>query len=377
MGFKDDERNRQVLRQTQGSLEAAIDILSRLPGAQRPPLTNGIGLTDEQKMLRLNDLGYTDMAECRDALRRTGGNLEVAISLLQNARQSATTAQPSKPAEPLSAFSTTSAFSTSQELAGRAQNSEERQAAKLSGTPMGKLLDVDDASRAVPNVSNPFNMPLQQQQQQQQPQPQPQSSFTTTNPFGQSTPFAMMMSSSSATTTMQQPQLTGMPAASNGMAMFNVQPQQTGLQPHVSPMQPTMTGSSNPFSQMASSPSPLTSTPGTASSSPFQQHQQPQNDRYGLPQRSFTAPSFGTSPFPSSPLQQHHQLQQPQQQQPFQQQQHVQPQQTGMMMMNHGFANAVPAQPTGYQNVFGNMPPAATAASTNPWANGSTGGALF
>lgn len=182
MGFKDEERNRQVLRQTQGSFEATVDILSRMPGAQIPMAT-GPALTDQQKMMRLNDLGFTDVAANRDALRRSGGNLDVAIDILRTSRKASVTVADSL---------TSSSLSTPQEFAGRAQTANERQAHKLPGSQTGTLLDVDDVNTTPTNVSNPFHMSYQLPPQQQQPQ---QSLFaTTSNPFTQTAPVNASMS---------------------------------------------------------------------------------------------------------------------------------------------------------------------------------------
>lgn len=185
MGFNDMDRNRQVLKHTQGNLSSAVDILSRLPGAQKPILS-GQHMSDDQKLMRLNALGYTDMVANRDALRRSGGNFDVALNILENAKK------PPVSDPVMAAFSTNN--SSSSELAGRAQNPDERQAHKLSGGKTGVLLDLDTgSSSSLSNSSNPFHMQTQSQpspfaQQQQQP--------NTTNPFGTT---SLTMSSSATT----------------------------------------------------------------------------------------------------------------------------------------------------------------------------------
>lgn len=189
MGFKDTEMNSQILRQTQGNLQATIEVLSRLSSAQAPLASSAFHLSDEQKLLRLQELGFSDPNANRDALRRSGGNLEVAVDILQAARKTA--AEASKP----SAFTDTT-NTTSQELAGRAQTSAERQAHKLSGGRTGTLVDVDVSSQTTPaaattNISNPFHGSFQQPQQQ----PFVQSG----NPFSQiSNPMSMNTSLSTS-----------------------------------------------------------------------------------------------------------------------------------------------------------------------------------
>lgn len=188
MGFNDIDRNRQVLKHTQGNLSSAVDILSRLPGAQKPILSSQ-HMSDDQKLMRLNALGYTDMVANRDALRRSGGNLDVALNILENAKKPV-----SEPV--MAAFSTNN--SSSSDLAGRAQNTDERQAHKLSGGKTGVLLDLDTgSSSSLSNSSNPFHM---QTQSQPSPFAQQQQQQNTTNPFGASAATTSLTMSSSATT---------------------------------------------------------------------------------------------------------------------------------------------------------------------------------
>ena len=192
MGFKDESRNRQVLKHTQGRLESAVDILSRLPGApQQPKFDTTLHLTDEQKIMRLNDLSFTDIPENREALRRSGGNLEVAIGILQNARKPTPTPPPSssssvqnnvstKP-DPLSAFSTPlSSSDNKDDPAGRVQNVRERQNHTLSGMKTADLLGLLDDNKPMMTGSNPFHQtnPIQQQQAHYT------TTASTTNPFG-------------------------------------------------------------------------------------------------------------------------------------------------------------------------------------------------
>lgn len=190
MGFKDIEKNKYVLQQTQGNLQAAVEILSRLSSAQTPLTSSAFHLSDEQKLVRLQELGFSDPNANRDALRRSGGNLEVAVDILQASRKAAATPVIAE-APKLSAFTDTT-NTTSQELAGRAQTASERQSHKLSGGKVGTLVDIDVSSQttaaasATTNMSNPFHSSFQ-------PQPQQQPFVQQTgNPFSQiSNPMPM------------------------------------------------------------------------------------------------------------------------------------------------------------------------------------------
>ncbi|KAI8332434.1 hypothetical protein BC941DRAFT_402556 [Chlamydoabsidia padenii] len=140
MGFKDDYKNQTVLRQTQGNINAAVDILTRLYQQQQSRDTQH-SLSDDQKLVQLRNMGYTDMAANRDALRRTGGNVDVAVTILKN------NCSPS-----------------------------------VNNGPMGAslLLDVSDSPSMQTN-NNISSFPFQQQHQQQQQQQfnmQPQQQYT-------------------------------------------------------------------------------------------------------------------------------------------------------------------------------------------------------
>ncbi|KAF7725700.1 hypothetical protein EC973_009417 [Apophysomyces ossiformis] len=223
MGFRDDERNLQILRQTQGSVEASVDILSRLPGVQKPVFAAGTGASDEQKISQLCSMGYTDIAENQDVLRRSGGNLEVAISLLKDARNTSNaTSNVSLNFPP-----------SPQQLAGRAQSSEERLSHKLAGTKTGNLLDIEQPNTATRTPSNPFHTSFP-------PQQSPSVYSSAVNPF-------------SVAPAIQQVQ-PSVGFSQNGIGGVSIQPQVTGMQQSVFQqglMQPASTGSSNPFSQMA------------------------------------------------------------------------------------------------------------------------------
>lgn len=138
MGFRDDEKNRRVLTQTNGSIESAIEILSKMPG-QSTGIPQNDQMNDNQKLAKLWSLGYKDENQCRDALRRTGGNVEVAIDLLSKGAKAAAT--PAK--------------------SGNGNVLSQRKSA-------GSLIDVSDNNYS----PQPTNMNPYQIQQQQQPMQQ-------------------------------------------------------------------------------------------------------------------------------------------------------------------------------------------------------------
>ncbi|KAL1921815.1 uncharacterized protein VTP21DRAFT_10457 [Calcarisporiella thermophila] len=86
MGFHDNDRNRRVLNTTSGDLKAAVEILSRLPGAGRPMPLRAHSTSDDEKLSQLWNMGFMDEQKNRDTLRRTGGNVEVAAALLAEER---------------------------------------------------------------------------------------------------------------------------------------------------------------------------------------------------------------------------------------------------------------------------------------------------
>ncbi|RGB27328.1 hypothetical protein C1646_391179 [Rhizophagus diaphanus] len=88
MGFTDHARNREVLNTTNGDLSAATEILCRLPSGSAPSTSSSIvsNISSDDKLTQLWNMGFQDEAKNRDALRRTGGNVEVAAALLLEAR---------------------------------------------------------------------------------------------------------------------------------------------------------------------------------------------------------------------------------------------------------------------------------------------------
>jgi hypothetical protein len=90
MGFTDNARNREVLNTTNGDLSAAIEILCRLPSGSAPstPTRSSTipNISSDDKLTQLWNMGFQDETKNRDALRRTGGNVEVAAALLIEAR---------------------------------------------------------------------------------------------------------------------------------------------------------------------------------------------------------------------------------------------------------------------------------------------------
>jgi hypothetical protein len=159
MGFRDEDSNRRVLNQTIGKLEPAIEILSKFPGQQPITVPKNDSMTEQHKLSKLWGLGYKDESKCRDALRRTGGNLDVAIEILAKESKSGTENVPVPP--------------------------------KTSAA--ASLIDVSDNVFTSQSSMNPYQvqaqqmpvqqMPVQQIPMQQLPMQQPQLS-TPTNPFG-------------------------------------------------------------------------------------------------------------------------------------------------------------------------------------------------
>ncbi|KAI9314962.1 hypothetical protein BX666DRAFT_1965134 [Dichotomocladium elegans] len=373
MGFRDTERNRQVLRHTKGNVSAAVDILSRLPNAQRSIINsntnNNQPITLEDKLLRLNVLGFTNVAANQDALRRSGGNYEVAISILEGQKKQQ---QQQRASEILPAFSNSSS-SSDNKLAGRAQNVLERQTHTLSGGKTGILLDLESTTTTAATAAatatniNPFHISSQPTEQQQQQQQQPSFfSQPTTNPFGQTSSPGMTVSSSTPSIVFNtfsqsqqqaspafsnvplQPQLTGMPSPAQNTFM---QPQMTGmpLSGVGGAVQPQVTGmpvaNNNPFSQMTSA------SPSITKSQSF-------SERHQMPQRANTAPDFlmflqqQQSPFTTAAPLAHQQI--PQQQQ----------QQHPSLVTSAGFTSMVSSQPnTGF------IPTATTGANANNWTS--------
>ncbi|CAJ0634665.1 4439_t:CDS:2 [Entrophospora sp. SA101] len=119
MGFTDNTKNREILNTTKGNLSSAIEILVRLPppsssnstaGDSKNSISNTTTTTAtsksristnsnassnslssssniDDKLVQLWNMGFQDEPKNREALRRTGGNLEVAAALLLEARQ--------------------------------------------------------------------------------------------------------------------------------------------------------------------------------------------------------------------------------------------------------------------------------------------------
>lgn len=175
MGFNDESKNKQILLQTQGSIEAAIEILSRSTTTttfnntpNTPPTTQQF-LTDNQKVEQLIKLGFMDKNSNIDALRRSGGNMDIAMTILNE----------TKNILQLKGF------------AGQTQQHQEP--FRSNSVPILSnqlLIDVDSTPTATSSISNGFSNPfatvqVQQQQQplqiqytmQQQPQQQPQQPF--------------------------------------------------------------------------------------------------------------------------------------------------------------------------------------------------------
>ncbi|ORX52359.1 hypothetical protein DM01DRAFT_1060676 [Hesseltinella vesiculosa] len=82
LGFNDDQKNLAVLRQTLGKVDAAVQVLSRSEDRRQ---TSQNELTEQQKLVQLRNMGFTDMTLNRQILQRTAGNVDVAVTLLKSA----------------------------------------------------------------------------------------------------------------------------------------------------------------------------------------------------------------------------------------------------------------------------------------------------
>ncbi|KAI8991609.1 hypothetical protein BDF20DRAFT_52867 [Mycotypha africana] len=154
MDFKDEKKNRQLLIQTQGNLEATVEILSRsIPQHFNFSLQQQT-MSDEQKAIQLYKMGFTDENANIDALRRGGGNIDIAITILKEAKDA-------NPQHPKKQFAQNNLFS----LPNASTNSTN-----------SSLIDTSSFSAATTvsynnNTTNPFanvQQPLGLQQQQQQ-----------------------------------------------------------------------------------------------------------------------------------------------------------------------------------------------------------------
>lgn len=173
MGFNDESKNKQILVQTQGSIEAAIEILSRSTTTvtfNNTPNTLPItqqSLTDDQKVEQLIKLGFMDKNSNIDALRRSGGNMDIAMTILNETKN----------------------ILQQKGFAGQTQQHQEPFRSNSVPVLSNQLLIDVDSAPITSSISNGFSNPfatvqVQQQQQQQQPlqiqytmqqqQPQPQ-----------------------------------------------------------------------------------------------------------------------------------------------------------------------------------------------------------
>ncbi|CAO3592058.1 unnamed protein product [Absidia cylindrospora] len=254
MGFKDDYKNQVALRQTQGNLSAAVEILSRYNNQQQPtpqPQSQPLqqqrdtqhSLTIDQKLVQLRNMGYTDMATNRDALRRTGGNVDVAVTVLKSSQSSTNTSLP-----PTSSFS--SSTSSGAIFAAAGINGLNTSMAQQQGNGNSQLLDLSDPSP--PNMSLQFQQqsPQLQLQLQQQQQQQQQQLLLQQQQQQQQQQYAL------------QPQLQQQQYTVQPQQPFSVQqqPQQYGMLPNQQAQSPfAISSASDPFGQNTL-PAPMQST---------------------------------------------------------------------------------------------------------------------
>lgn len=215
MGFKDDYKNQTVLRQTQGNINAAVEILSRqTPPVQQQRDTSQHALTDDQKLVQLRNMGYPDMAANRDALRRTGGNVDVAVTVLKS--------------NPTPAVTGNNAF-----------------ASMTQQQPATSLLDLSDPpTMQNPSLASPFQF-----QQPQQYNMQPHHPFTPPPPQQQQQqhPFAPQQQQQ-FTPQQQQPMFAAQPQLQ--FSALSQQPQQQyTMQPQHQSSPFSISSASDPFGQ--------------------------------------------------------------------------------------------------------------------------------
>ncbi|KAI8067481.1 hypothetical protein BC940DRAFT_300852 [Gongronella butleri] len=316
MGFTDDQKNLTVLRQTQGNVDAAVHVLSRLDNGRQ---TSQDMLTLEQKLVQLRNLGYTDMDKNRQVLQRTAGNVDVAVTVLKNMKSSAVSSgPPPPPKEPNLLLDLHGSAATSSPLAITPSPIQQQQS-QLSNNaaPMANSVNFMQQS-AMPAANNAFAPSLMQQQQQQQQQLSSSFGFA---------PSQMSMGT-------LQPQPFAQPMAiqqQQPMQQPMQQPQQQQLNtfmPSSAPMCGHFASASplDPFGQnsrmMASSQPNLfaNASPATSFAQPAHtQPQQPMQPMQLVQQQPAVAASF--NPFSQMPAQQPQSLNamqpQPVQQQPM------------------------------------------------------------
>ncbi|CAO3620309.1 unnamed protein product [Cunninghamella echinulata] len=340
MGFTDDVKNQAALRQANGNLNTAIDMLSRNITNSNNNSNNSNSLiqaaatrdtqntlTIDQKLVQLRNMGYTNIELNRDILRRTGGNVDVAVTLLKS-NSTTTTSSLSQPVMPFQASPSSSnppsaglfnnnvsnnVFSTSTPTSSNIQPQQQSTPIFTNGkltnnnnnnnnNQVGQLLNLNDTMTPQNyTTNNLFNLQQQQQQMQMQMQLQQQQllqqqslqSFSpqpttpnNTNQYTVSTPLdpfgqnSMSIPSSSANS-IQTPQTSSyfsmMP--NNGTMLNGINNQMTGMP--FQQQQPSITApTNNPFStlqqQQISTPQQQVFTPTTTSPFNTMIQQQPQ-----------------------------------------------------------------------------------------------------
>lgn len=186
MGFKDNVKNQAALHQANGNLSTAIDILTRNTNNVNNNDNNIIqqretqdSLTIDQKLVQLRNMGYTNIELNRDILRRTGGNVDVAVTLLKS-NSTTTTSSLSQPVIPFNPtnnnlFSNTTATQQQQQQSPIFKNgkiiSNSNNNQNNNNNQVGQLLDTNTQNFTTNNI---FSLQQQQAQQQQQLQLQQQ-----------------------------------------------------------------------------------------------------------------------------------------------------------------------------------------------------------
>lgn len=206
MGFKDDMKNKQVLIQTQGNIEAAIEIMTRSNNAvtttlTQPPPSQPLSafstttyLTDEQKSEKLTKLGFTDRLKNLDALRRAGGNTEIAITILNETKLAgqvpSSSSSSSSPqvidfrSNSVPLFSSNNNnFLVNVDDTPIQQNNMLHNPFTFNPSPHQQMMQQQQQQQSLQMMQPQLQM-MQPQQQQMQPQQQMMQSQQFNNPFG-------------------------------------------------------------------------------------------------------------------------------------------------------------------------------------------------
>ena len=98
MGFGDEEANLQALQQTKGDLNAAVNIIVKLPSSRSSHSASGTSTTTAPRigasgasgasqgqaalLASLSNLGFKDERKNLEALKEANGNIDRAVNIL-------------------------------------------------------------------------------------------------------------------------------------------------------------------------------------------------------------------------------------------------------------------------------------------------------